>query len=493
MTNRENIRNQVFSGLFWKFAERILAQGISFIVSIVLARLLLPEAYGIVAMVMVFINIANVFVSGGISNALIQKHDADETDFSTMFYCSFVIACIIYGGMFVCAPWIADFYNTPELVPVLRVFGIRIILTSYNSIQHAYVSRHMLFRKFFYSTLFGTLISGVVGIFMAYHGFGVWSLVAQYLVNSTIDTMVLMFTIKWKPRLIFSWTSAKNLMSFGWKVLVSNLIGTLYHNLRSLIIGKAYTSADLAFYNRGKNFPDLIMNNVATSITSVLFPAMSNAAGNTEVVKKMTQKSMRITSYVVFPMMLGMAVVARPFTLVLLTDKWSDCIVYMQIVCIYSALHTISQINLQAINAMGRSDIVLKLEFIKKPVGIMMVLLSMPFGVFGVALSLPISAIFTMLVNMQPNRSILNYNMKEQVMDLLPSVVLSVIMGIFIYPISYFNFSDLVTLVLQVFCGVIIYILLSIVTKNESFLYIVGIFKEKKKKKNMSLDYEEVL
>lgn len=482
MTNTENIKNQVFSGLFWKFAERILAQGISFIVSIVLARLLLPEAYGIVAMVMVFINIANVFVTGGFSSALIQKHDANETDFSTIFYCSLTIACVIYLGMFVCAPWIADFYKTPELVPVLRVFGIRIILTSYNSIQHAYVSRHMLFRKFFYSTLFGTLISGIIGIFMAYHGFGVWALVAQYLTNSTIDTIVLMFTIKWRPTLAFSWKSAKHLMSFGWKLLLSNLIGTLYNNLRSLIIGRVYTSADLAYYNRGKNFPDLIMNNFATSITSVLFPAMSNAAGNAKVIKKMIQRSMRMTSYVVFPMMLGMAVVARPFILLLLTDKWSECIVYMQMVCMYSACHTITQTNLQAINAMGRSDIVLKLEFIKKPVSILMVLLAMPYGVFAVALTLPISGIFTMLVNMQPNRYLLNYNMKEQIMDLLPASILTLIMGVSIYPISYLKLPDLATLILQVLCGVIIYILASIITRNQSFLYIIGILKEKRKK-----------
>lgn len=489
MRNTESIKNQVFSGVFWKFTERMFAQSISFIVSVILARILLPEAYGMVAMVMVFINIADVFVSGGVSNALIQKHDADEIDFSTMFYCSFVIACIIYSLIFLTAPWIAKFYNMPELIDVIRIFGIRIIITSYNSIQHAYVSRNMLFKKFFYSTFWGTVISGVIGIFMAYHDFGVWALVAQYMSNTIIDTIVLMFTIKWKPKLVFSFKAAKNLMSFGWKILLANLIGTLYNNIRSLIIGRSYTASDLAYYNRGKNFPDLIMNNVASSITSVLFPAMSNAAGDIHIVKKMTRQAMRITSYIVFPMMLGMAIVARPFILTILTEKWIECTSYMQMVCLYSACHTITQTNLQAINAIGRSDIVLKLEFIKKPVSILLVVFGMRFGVFGVALSLPISGIYTMIVNMQPNRKLLNYSMKEQGKDLLPAIIMSIIMGICIYPIKYLNSPNIIILALQVFFGIIIYIAISIFTKNESFLYLIRLLKERK---NKDIDYKQI-
>ena len=471
MSEKNSVRDQVFSGMFWKFAERISAQLVSFVVSVVLARILLPEAYGVVAMVMVFINIANVFVTSGFSSALIQKKDADETDFSTIFYCSAAVAVVIYGIMFFVAPYIADFYKTEELTSVLRVFSLKIILASYSSVQHAYVSRHMIFKKFFFSTSFGTLLSGVVGIIMALNGCGVWALVAQYLVNSTVDMIVLNFTVKWRPKLLFSWKAARSLMKYGWKLFCASLIGTLYGNLRSLIIGRYYTTEDLAYYNRGKNFPDLIINNVVSTITSVLFPAMSNAGGKDEI-RRMTQKSIRMTSYIVFPMMAGMALVAKPFVLVLLTEKWSEAIVYLQLVCLYSACHTVTQTNLQAISALGRSDVVLKLEFIKKPVGLIMLLAAIPYGVLAVAITLPLSSIFTMLVNMQPNKKLLSYGFGAQAKDLLPSLLLTAGMSAVVYLVSLLPLSNLLMLIAQICGGGGVYIGLSIVFKNDSFYYL---------------------
>lgn len=471
MSDKNSLRDQVFSGMIWKFAERISAQLVSFIVSVVLARILLPEAYGIVALVMVFINIANVFVTSGFSNALVQKKNADETDFSTIFYCSFAVSIVLYIGLFFAAPLIARFYQTEELTAVLRVFSLKIVLSSYSSVQHAYVSKHMIFKKFFFATFFGTVLSGVVGIIMALKGFGVWALVAQYLVNSTVDAIVLSITVKWRPRLLFSWNAAKGLMGYGWKVLCASLIGTLYGNLRSLIIGKYYTKDDLAYYNRGKNFPDLIMNNVVSTITSVLFPAMSNA-GDKDGIRRMTKKSVRMTSYIVFPMMAGMALVARPFVLVLLTEKWSEAIVYLQLVCLYNACHTITQTNLQAINALGRSDVVLKLEFIKKPVGILMLIVAVPYGVFAVALTLPLSAIFTMIVNMQPNRKLLSYGFLEQLKDLLPSLLLTGGMSVAVYFVGLLPIHNLLLLFLQICVGGGVYVLLSVVFKNDSFFYL---------------------
>ena len=471
MSEKSDMRDQVFSGMIWKFAERISAQLVSFVVSVVLARILLPEAYGIVALVMVFINIANVFVTSGFGNALVQKKNADETDFSTIFYCSFVVSIVLYLVLFFAAPFIAKYYQTEELTAVLRVFSIKIVLSSYSSVQHAYVSKHMIFKKFFFATILGTVLSGVVGIVMALKGFGVWALVAQYLVNSIVDAMVLSFTVKWRPRLLFSWNAAKGLMGYGWKLLCASLIGTLYGNLRSLIIGRYYTKDDLAYYNRGKNFPDLVMNNVVSTITSVLFPAMSNA-GNKDEIRRMTQKSISITSYIVFPMMAGMALVAKPFILVLLTEKWSAAIIYLQLVCLYNACHMITQTNLQAINALGRSDVVLKLEFIKKPVGILLLIAAIPHGVFAVALTLPLSAIFTMLVNMQPNRKLLSYGFLEQIKDLFPALLLTGGMSVVVYVVGLLPIHNLLLLILQICVGGGVYIFLSVFTKNESFFYL---------------------
>jgi len=239
----------ILSSFLWKFSERIIAQFVSLIVSIILARLLSPDNYGVVGIVMVFINIADVFVVSGLSASLVQKKDADSVDFSTIFYCSFVFSIIIYIILFAISPSVASFYNEQSLTNVLRVFSIKIIISSFNSIQHAYVQRKMIFKKFFFSTIIGTLISGIIGIVMSYHNFGVWAIVSQYLANAVIDTVVLFFIVPWRPSLEFSFRSAHELISFGWKVLMTDLISQIFNNIRSFFIGKIYTPADLAYYN----------------------------------------------------------------------------------------------------------------------------------------------------------------------------------------------------------------------------------------------------
>lgn len=481
----KSIKNSVFSGLFWKFGERIVAQGVSFVVSIILARILMPREYGLVSMVTVFITIADVFVTSGFSTSLIQKKNADETDFSSIFWCTLIVSIILYGILFVSAPLISSFYANDELTPVIRVFSIKILISAYNSIQHAYVSRHMIFKKFFYSTLGGTIVSGVVGIIMAVHGFGVWSLVAQYLVNSTIDSIILSFTVPWKPKFIFSMTAAKSLMSYGWKVLAADLIGTIYNNLRALLIGKYFSSEDLAFYNRGKQFPELISNNIDTTISSVLFPAMSNSGDNVNRVKELTRRSMKTTAYVIFPIMIGMAAVAHPMVMVLLTEKWESCIIYLQLICIAKAITTVSTANLQAMRAIGRSDIVLQLEFIKKPVGLLMIIFAIRYGVLAIAVSMPIYSLFAMIVNMWPNRKLLNYSIREQIIDLLPTTGITIVMCLAVKITSVFKGNDFVQLIIQVLVGGSVYLLLSIVTKNDSFAYILSYAKSFLKRKEV--------
>lgn len=270
-------KEKVLSGLFWTFGERILAQGVSFVLSIILARLLFPSEYGIIAMVMVFINIANVFTSTGFGESLVQKKDADELDFSTVFFCTLSLSILIYIILFIAAPYIATFYHTGEIVWVLRILSIKIVLSSIATVQHAYVQKKMMFKKFFFSTLGGTIVSGILGIALAYSGFGVWALVFQYLTNTVIDILVLLKTVPWHPRLIFSIERAKQLMNFGWKLVVANLINSVYNELRSLIIGRSYSSADLAYYNKGNQIPALAITNIDTAIGNVVFPAMSAA------------------------------------------------------------------------------------------------------------------------------------------------------------------------------------------------------------------------
>ncbi len=477
---QDSAKNKIFSGMFWKFGERILAQVVSFIVSVVLARLLLPEEYGIVSIVLIFITVADVFVSSGFTSALIQKKDATNEDFSTIFYCSLVISIFTYILLFLFAPHIANFYNMPELTSVVRVFSIKLIISAYNSVQHAYVSRHMIFKKFFFSTLFGTLLSGVVGIIFAYKGFGVWALITQYFVNTIVDSLVLSFTIPWHPQLIFSKKSAKELMNFGWKVLVADLSGSFFDQLRSLVIGKVYTPADLAFYNKGKQVPSMLTDNMSTTIMSVLFPAIANESDNNDRVKKLARQALRTMSFAIFPMMIGCAFVARPLVLTLLTSKWESSIVYMQLLCITSALSIIGSTSLQVIKAVGRSDTLLKLEFIKKAIYFILLMIGVSISVLGVAVTGLIYMVIGTLINSRAMSNAIGYKVTEQFKDVAPSLALSIIMGICIYIITLFNISNSLSLLtIQVFAGIMIYIGLSAILKVPEYEKIKSFFIEK--------------
>ena len=471
------IKNRVMSGLIWKFAERISAQLVTLVVSIVLARLLTPSHYGAIAIVNIFIALANVFVVSGFGNSLIQKKDADDTDFSSVFYFNILMSIVMYAVVFFCAPIIADFYSMPVLTPVLRVMGLRLIVAGVNSVQHAYVARNMLFKRFFWSTLGGTLASGVVGIVMAYCGFGIWALAAQYMTNTTVDTIVLWFTVKWRPKLLFSLKRLGKMFSYGWKLLVSALLETGYNEIRSLIIGKMYTAEDLAFYDKGKQFPKLIVTNVNASIQSVLFPAMANCQDKREQVKAMCRRSIRTSSYIMLPLMAGLALVAEPFIEILLTEKWLLCVPYLQIMCFVYAMMPIQTANLQAINAMGRSDIFLKLEIIKKVVGLTVLICVARYGVMAIALSGMFTTVLSSVINSYPNKRLLNYRYIEQVKDLLNGFIPLLIMAIVVSLVGLIRMNVLLLLSLQVIAGAIVYIAVSALTKNDSFTYILDIIK----------------
>lgn len=469
-----NDGNTVISSLIWKFAERLLAQGISFVVSIVLARKLMPSEYGSVSLVLIFIIFADVFVTSGFSTALIQKKDADEIDFSTIFYCSFLVSVVIYIFLFLVAPWIATFYEMPVLAPVLRVFALRLPLSAFNATQHAYVSRHMLFRKFFFSTLFGTILSGFVGIFMAYSNFGVWALVGQYLSNTIVDSIILSFTISWRPRLLFSMRSARLLMNYGWKVLAADLSGAFFEQLRSLIIGKFYTPDDLAYYNRGKSFSSLVTDNISTSIMSVLFPAMSDKSDNPMGIKEMLRRAIRVMTFIIFPIIGGLVVVAEPLIDVLLTSKWKSSIPFLRILCISSAIGLVGNISLQAIKALGRSDIVLKLELIKKPVYIILLILGVKHSVIAVAATMLIYSLYSAYANISPLKKLIGYSYIEQLSDLSAASIMTLVM---VTIISFWGVTDITgvpLLFLQMATGMIVYFAFAYFIKPDAYRYVMG-------------------
>ena len=467
----------VFKNFIWRFAERCGAQLVTFIVSIVLARILAPEDYGTIALVTVFTTILQVFVDSGLGTALIQKKEADDLDFSSVFFFNFAVCIILYIGMFIAAPFIAEFYNDSSLTSVVRVISLTIVISGVKGIQQAYVSRNMMFKRFFFSTIGGTIFSAVFGIVLAYQGFGVWALVAQQLTNTAIDTLILWLTVKWRPKLMFSWNRLKTLLVFGWKLLVSALLDTCYNNLRNLIIGKMYSSADLAYYNQGDKFPKVIVTNINTSIDSVLLPTMSSAQDDRERVKNMTRRAIKTSTYVMAPLMMGLAFCSVPIVHLVLTDKWLPCVPFLRIFCVTYMFYPIHTANLNAINAMGRSDWFLRLEVIKKIVGMAILLSTMWFGVMAMAYSLLLSSVLSQIINSWPNRKLLGYGYLEQIRDIAPAIILAVIMGICVYFIGYIPLPTIVTLIIQIVAGAIIYIVLSAILKLEEYEYLTGMIK----------------
>ena len=473
----------VITNFFWRFLERCGAQGVTFIVSIVLARLLDPTVYGTVALVTIFTTIMQVFVDSGMGNALIQKKDADDLDFSSVFYFNMAMCSVLYLIMFFAAPFIASFYRMPELTAIVRVLSFVVVISGVKNVQQAYVSRHLMFKRFFFSTLGGTIGAAVIGIAMAYLGFGVWALVAQMLFNAAVDTTILWITVKWRPKKMFSFQRLKSLFSYGWKLLASSLIDTVYNDLRQLIIGKKYSSGDLAYYNQGKKFPQLIVTNINTSIDSVLLPTMSKAQDDMAAVRSMTRRAIKTSTFLMMPAMIGLAVCAVPLVQLILTEKWLPCVLFLRIFCITYAFYPIHTANLNAIKAMGRSDLFLKLEIIKKTVGIIAILITMWISVQAMAYSFLVTTILNQIINSWPNKKLLNYSYLEQVKDMMPQILLSLGMGAAIYAVSFLHLSASLTLLIQIPLGVLVYWSGSKIFHVESYTYIIEMVKNFKKRK----------
>ena len=477
---------KVFSNFIWRFAERCGAQLVAFVVSIVLARILAPELYGTIALVTVFINILQVFVDSGLASALIQKKDADELDFSTVFFTNVSFCVMLYILVFFMAPMIGRFYRNMSLVPVIRVLSITLLISGVKNVQQAYVSKNLLFRKFFFSTLGGTVLAAIAGIAMAVKGYGIWALVTQQLLNATVDTIILWITVKWRPKFIFSFERLKGLFSYGWKLLASGLLDTVYNNLRQLIIGKLYSASDLAFYNKGDQLPNVIVTNINSSIDSVLLPVMSKEQDDKNAVKNMTRRAIKTSTYIMAPLMMGLAFTSHNVIVLLLTEKWVACIPYLSIFCITYMFWPIHTANLNAIKAMGRSDIFLKLEIIKKFVGLVVLLSVMRYGVMAMAYSLLVTSVLSQIINSSPNKKLLGYGYLEQLKDILPNIIMAILMGVCVYFIPIIFNSVLFTLIVQVILGIVIYICESIITKNDTFHYLLGIVKSMISKKKTS-------
>ena len=463
--------NVVVGSLSLKFLEQILTKGTSVVVSIVLARLLAVDDFGVIAILTVFTGLASAIIEGGLSTSLIQAKNVDDIDYSTVFYTSGLLAIGLYGVLYVTAPFIADYYANPDLCGYLRITGLMLFATPFNATQLGYVYKNMMFKHLLISTVSSSLLSGALGIVLAMFGFGVWALVAQTLSASIISVVLLFVIIPWKPKLLFSVQCLKMHFSYGWKLLVASILDTLYIDFQALIIGKKYSSDKLGYYNRGDLYPKTLITSLNVAVQTVMFPVMAAEQDNVQSLKNLIRKSVSMSAHILFPIMAGFAAVGQSFVTIVLTEKWLPCVPYLQLACLAYAVRPINSCNTQAIKAIGRSDIFLWLTLIKKTIGFVVILFTAsyfhtPMAIaMGVALYAPIE----LLINAIPNRKLINYSLKEQFSDIMLPMLASVVMFVLVYAITLLNLNMWLELLLQVISGVAIYVVLMVLCKSKTF------------------------
>jgi len=460
----------------WKYLERGSVQGIALVISIVLARILAPDDFGVIIIITVFINISNVLIQSGFNLSLIQRNDITKDDYSSVFFINLIVTLIIYLLLFFTAPIIAKFYQNMQLVIIIRVMSIILFLGALNSVQLAVLINRMNFKSIFANNLISVVISGIVGISMARMGYGVWALVVQQLVNKGLVCLIMLISVDWLPTLTLSIERIKILFSFGWKILVSSLLDNVYREIHNLIVGKLYPASSLAFFNKGQEFPKFLVININSSIQEVMLPTYASLQSDLERLKKVVRLAIMLTSYVVFPLLIGLASSANHIVTVVLTDKWLSSIPFIRIYCLALIFHPVNMANSQAINAIGRSDIYLKVNIIKKGIAFVILAISIPFGIYSIAIGSIFSGIIFMVLNILPNKKLLNYGVFEQIKDIFPSLIISLLMGIIVYCINFLPYlgskSSFLILPIQIMTGVIVYLGLSIIFKIESFDYL---------------------
>ena len=477
----EKLKKSTFDGMLWIFGERISAKLVSFCVTLVLARLLVPEDYSVISVTAIFFTFCNVIINGGLNTALVQKKNADSLDYSSVLCVTVTMAAMMYVAAFLAAPWIAKLYDKEQLTTVVRVMALSFFIMAFKSVLNAYTSSHLQFRKFFFATIVGTVISAAVGIGMALKGFGAWALVAQEMTNNLIDTLMLLATTHMEVRLRCSFGRLKSLFSFGIHNFASSLVSVIYDQVSPLVIGLRFSTVDLAFYTKGQSFPGLINTTLSETMSEVLFPVMTKVQDNLEDIRNVTRRYMKTSTYVIFPIMVGLVVVANTFVRLLLTEKWMSCAIYIQIFSVSYMLGLIAVGTIQALRAIGRSDVVLKLEMAKKALSLVVLVSFILLAKRPEALAVcsAVCSLLAFCVNAIPARKILGYGLGNQVRDLLPNLLLSLLMAVPVALLGRLPIPDLALLPLQVLTGAVVYVGLSILLKNENLRFVLNTLRQR--------------
>lgn len=475
-----DLKSKTLSSIIWKFFERGGNAIVALVVQIVMARLLTPNDFGTLAIILVFINIGSVLVQSGLNTALIQAPDATDADFSTVFWMCLTISVILYICIFVGAPFVADYYSNPSLVWPLRILSILLLLSAFNSIQVARVTRDLELKKTFFATLASVIVSGTIGIVLAFMGGGLWALVVQQVIYQIVNCVVLAMQIEWRPRLVFSIGRARKLFKFGWKLLASGILNTSYQSLSSLIIGKQFSAFDLGLVSQGEKYPQAIGNLLDGSIQPVMLSAISRVQCDKRIVKGLVRRALKTSSFLIAPVMGMLALVAAPLVETLLGCQWLPAVPFMQMYCFVYALYPIHSANLQALNGVGRSDVFLKLELIKKSYGITIILITAFVfkDVYAIVAGIMISGVISTFVNAFPIQRLIGYGYLTQLRDIAPGFLLTVLsMGI-AYPVSLLTFPPFVLIMLQSVIMVGSYILIAKLIRLEELSYLIATMQE---------------
>lgn len=476
----ESLKKKTIRGVLWSTLERFSVQGIQFVVMIIMARMLTPKDYGLVGMLAVFIAVSQSLVDSGFSQALIRKQDRTETDNSTVFYFNIVVGLILYGILYVIAPLIADFYNEPQLIAITRIIGLSVLFNSMVVVQRALLTIKIDFKTQAKAALTAAVSSGIVGIWMAASGYGVWSIVTYQLVNLGVNVLLLWILSHWRPKWIYSWKSFHDLFGFGSKLLASGLIDTLYRNIYLIVIGKVFSASDLGYYTRAHQFTDFPSSNLTGIIQRVTYPVLCSIQNENVRLADVYRRFLRISAFVIFPLMMGLAAVAEPFVLVLLKEQWLFAATLLSIICFSMMWYPIHAINLNLLQVKGRSDLFLKLEIYKKIVGIIILCITIPMGLVAMCIGSYFSSMIALVINTYYTGKLINVGFIRQMRDLMPTFLLSVSMGAVVYfTINIISFHPIVQLSIGIIIGILYYILLALLLKFTEFKELIQLLKRK--------------
>lgn len=475
-----SLKQQTFSGVIWSSIERFSVQGIQFILSLIIARQLLPSDYGLIAILNIFMAIANCFVNSGFSSALIQKQNRTNNDFSTVFYFNIIVGIIMYLILLNSAPYIASFYEQPILKIIIIWVGLNIIINSFTTVQNAILAINLNFRKQTLISLTAVTISGIIAIYMAFNNYGVWTLVIQGLLNSCINALLLWIGSNWQPQFTFSISSFKELFSFGSKLLISSLLHTLYTNLYTLIIGKVFQPKELGLYSKAYSLSQYPSTNITGILNRVLFPVLCRIQNNDEKLTEKFYLSIKLTSFIVFPLMIGLATISEPFIRLVLTEKWITIVPFLQILCLAYMWDPIMNMTANLLNVKHRSDYALTAEIIKKVFAIIILFITLPFGIKVMCWGLLIYSLFDLIIISLFTRKILpKVTFYNHLKNLLPSLLQSAIMGGVIMLIINLITNTWIQLICGILIGIIIYLILSTIFCKNEINYLLQLIKKK--------------